>query len=510
MTSDARQALARLSGRLLRLVLDDPQVRHELDALANALLGEHAAAPPAESVASPVAEPAPAAPPVPAVAPPAPRPRSTEPLPELTLGRTGNVTKGSAITYDPTWMPREEPRFDIDDVIRRCRLKAEAARYVAERACTAEADLAGPSPRRAELLSAAATMQPCYLWMLNHSYTFADAPDLAGPLAESYQALAEVLEVVKIFQANQPTNVGLRDVLELLAEAQSAMRAAFLRLGQDRDDDQVTVYNFVRDMTKHHRVYIARYMRAEDQADPNRWQERLDRAHALRERLEQRVGQERALRKKFDNLRYKLSRGITDERIPADEWPQIAQLVDEVISLGLPPSNVELREALLPVIDQLPHLDDLPDGFAKVLDAIDQYRFVIQARSESSDEEADAVVAPQVAEVAELLAGKAVVLIGGEERPHVRQALIDALGLSDLYWISTRPHESIASFEPYVRRPDVAVVLLAIRWSSHAYGEVHRFCKLYGKPLVRLPRGCNPNQVAAEILRQRSRQLAGA
>jgi hypothetical protein len=85
-----------------------------------------------------------------------------------------------------------------------------------------------------------------------------------------------------------------------------------------------------------------------------------------------------------------------------------------------------------------------------------------------------------------------------------------ALGLKDLIWIETREHQSIEGFEPAIARPDVAVVLLAIRWSSHAFGDVKRYCDRHGKLLVRLPGGYNPNQVAAQILSQGSGQLESA
>jgi hypothetical protein len=77
-----------------------------------------------------------------------------------------------------------------------------------------------------------------------------------------------------------------------------------------------------------------------------------------------------------------------------------------------------------------------------------------------------------------------------------------------LIWIETRAHESIEGFEPYVARPNVAAVVLAIRWSSHSYGEVKDFCDKHGKPLVRLPGGYNVNQVAAQIMSQCSERLA--
>ena len=37
---------------------------------------------------------------------------------------------------------------------------------------------------------------------------------------------------------------------------------------------------------------------------------------------------------------------------------------------------------------------------------------------------------------------------------------------------------------------------------------MRQFCEAHGKPLVRLPAGYNPNQVAAQVLAQCSNQLA--
>ena len=84
-----------------------------------------------------------------------------------------------------------------------------------------------------------------------------------------------------------------------------------------------------------------------------------------------------------------------------------------------------------------------------------------------------------------------------------------ALGLEDLIWIETKEHQSIRGFEAAIARPDVALVLLAIRWSSHAFGDVKQFCDRHGKPLVRLPGGYSPNQVAAQILAQCGERLGG-
>ena len=102
------------------------------------------------------------------------------------------------------------------------------------------------------------------------------------------------------------------------------------------------------------------------------------------------------------------------------------------------------------------------------------------------------------------------VLIGGDRRPYAEQSLKEAFGLRELFWITTREHESNDGFGPYIARPDVALVLLAIRWSSHSYGDVRVFCERHGRPLVRLPAGYNANQLASQILEQCSERLQRA
>ena len=101
-------------------------------------------------------------------------------------------------------------------------------------------------------------------------------------------------------------------------------------------------------------------------------------------------------------------------------------------------------------------------------------------------------------------------LIGGSRRREAQESLKKALELNDLVWIETKEHQAVDAFTPLIARGDVALVLLAIRWSSHAFGDVKQICDRHGKLLVRLPGGYNPNQVAAQILSQSSAQLSSA
>ena len=188
------------------------------------------------------------------------------------------------------------------------------------------------------------------------------------------------------------------------------------------------------------------------------------------------------------------------------DWRVIAEVLDEIVGEGVPASDVEVREVLLPILGGMPEMHDLPPRFGLVLREIDRY--LAAHRPVAGITALDAPTA-EVVGAARLLVGKVVVLIGGDPRPHAYEALKAALSLKELLWVETREHESIRNFEPFVARPEVALVLLAIRWSSHSYGELKRFCNRYGKPLVRLPGGYSPNQVAAQILAQCSGQLGG-
>ena len=154
---------------------------------------------------------------------------------------------------------------------------------------------------------------------------------------------------------------------------------------------------------------------------------------------------------------------------------------------------------LAPIIDDMPEIE-VPPGFQRVLTEIDRALATQMPPSAQMARE----VSAEVQEVGKLFENKEMVIIGGERRPHAYEALKSAFGLKDLIWISAREHESVAPFEAFVARPGVAAVLLAIRWSSHSYGEVTEFCLKHGKLFVRLPGGYNPNQVAHQILLQRS------
>jgi hypothetical protein len=351
------------------------------------------------------------------------------------------------------------------------------------------------------MLDWANRLTDCFFWMSSSQASQQADISLLDDAGGCFESLAEALAIVWGLSNEHPGNPKVWErTLPLLAEAQSALRVALQRLGAPNDPEQVEVFDWLKASAARQHVYIKRFMRADELADPTRWSDLLARIESLAS-----SGQlSRQASAQIERVREHVKRLQGNERNDQD-WPAIISAVDEIVAEGVPPSNREIRELLLPVIDELPERDELPDGFRLVLREIDRFLGTRPSPTQSSVSHEPSAEAK---EVARLLAGRSILLIGGNRRREAQDALRKALGLLDLVWIETKEHQSIDAFEPLIARPDVALVLLAIRWSSHAFGDVKQFCDRHGKLLVRLPGGYSPNQVAVQILSQCSEQLA--
>ncbi len=520
MTDDLAAALARLSDRLRPHVPADPELRAAVAAVGRALVAwadgvfEHPGAvamveaaprqtpPPDPEPVAPVPEPAPvlAAPasdgceagtvqrPVPReVKPPTTAPRPLPPPPP-------------APAFESPEPEREFTPDPLPTIARRCRAKMGGCEQVKQRLV---------SPLAADGRYRDAGPAEGDLWMLSPG-DYSTAPkvwdDLRGAFAVAGAAanlLAALLELPEKLAADHR-----RVVLYLAAEAQALLFGAVADARRASDNDQVQLYVHIREVAREHRIYIDRYLRRDDRVPADGWPDLMRRLSDRALLLEAARQQTKARDKRLGNLRYKLTKLAADPAAGGDEWARVLELIEEAVAAGLPPSNAELRDLLLPVLDAIPA--DLPHGpnADRVLRAVDEY---LATRPAPESAAAPEPPSAEVAELAALLRGKEMVLIGGENRPGSHAALEEAFGLSELIWMTTRPHESVTVFKPAVARSAVAVVVLAIRWSSHSYGDVQDYCTEYGKPLVRLPAGYNPNQVAHHVLNQAGARLrAGA
>jgi hypothetical protein len=495
--------------RLIELASEDTQLREQLRALARTILDSTANPPNRDEVEpgrSTGSDPTAAA--IPEPSRPSERPveearPAREPLRELTLGRSTTARK--LVSSPPTTgaMPRGS-EAELAPIEARCRLKAEAARRAALRlhqACRGEAPTEEVAPGHPEIAEWAERWTDAFYWRYASEEAPPLDPSILDQLGGCFEAVAEALALA-IGCPDQPKI--LEQVLPLIAEAQSALRTAAQQIQTNDEPEQLQVFEWLKVTAARRRIYIRRFMRAGDSADPARWAELLDRVQQVGERAGYQTRKRTQLEALFQRLRAGVSALPGGGATEAD-WRTVIAAVEDILREGVPPSRREIRELLLPVVNDLPELEDLPAGFQRVLREIDRFLATHTAAEEPA---APPAPATEVLEAARLLGGRSIVLIGGNRRREAQESLRQALGLKEVIWLETKEHEAVAGFEPIVARPDVALVLLAIRWASHGFGDVKPLCDRHGKLLVRLPGGYNANQVAAQILAQCSGQLA--
>lgn len=434
-------------------------------------------------------------------------PPSVSALPELTLGKTKPIPDIQPVvaTFSSQWAATTDA--DLPLVESRCRLKAEGARWAASRSRLLEegADFQNEiAPLDGDIISRAKALPDCFLWMCHRSGPSPTNLNLWDDVAGCFEAVADVLSLLRQIQSQpEDSQAVLENALDLLAEGQSALKVAIEAIDGTADADQVRAYEWLRQIAYEKQIYIQRHMRADDPAEPTRWSDLAGRIEAIESQWQQNQKRAKERRKLIGKVRHKLSLLTGNSEYDDGQWQQIIKTVEELLSSGLPASNTDLRELLLPKLDSLPDLPELPQGFQSVLREIDR----VLANRPQAETATEQVLAKEVIEVAKRLKDRSMVLIGGDRRPASYHSIKEAFSLKELIWIETREHQSIEGFEPHIARHDVAVVLLAIRWSSHAFGEVDAFCRRYGKPLVRLPGGYNPNQLALQIMSQCSERL---
>jgi hypothetical protein len=385
-------------------------------------------------------------------------------------------------------------------------VKAEACKLIAKRLADAND---WNDAKEDEILQRASALPDCHLWMLARD-PFVTSPRAWEDLAGAFATAAEAAQMLKDWE-QAPPPLAMRHaprVLGLAAEAQSVLLYAVADVRDVKVDfDQVQIFAHVRSTARDRQVFIPKYLKREDRADPATWADVSKRMAEVWSQFKAFGERDKQRAKGLNSVRFKLKKIHEKPEDAANEWPRVFELIEELVTIGLHPSNPELRDLLLPVLEEMPEEPALPPNVQLVLREIDHY---LETRPEAETPAKAERYSAEVSQAAEFLRGREIVLIGGQNRPNHKAALMKAFGLADIRWIATPEHSSFTIFEPDVARPEVALVLLAIRWSSHDYDSVRQYCDQYGKPLVRLPGGYNANQVAHHIMSQAGARLRAA
>jgi hypothetical protein len=413
------------------------------------------------------------------------------------------------IDQPSSWRTVSVTDDDLPLIADRCRLKAEGARWAGRRQQLLRDGVDYDSeiePNDREIIARAKMLPECFLWMCHRDGPTPD--DLAeyAVLAGCFEAAAAAMSLVHpLLQSCAEDREGFMDALELAAEAQSALRVGIADMGGNTDSDQYKIFQWLKQTGSEQQILIRRFMRKDDPADPTQWADLVERVHQLEERIQSTRGRAKRQRSTLNRVRYHLK--LVEQNSGQDrtrDWQKVLDGLDELVNDGLPPSNRELRDLLLPVAEEIPESLELSKNVQLILRELEQY--LTSRPSQLEEIESSPIMTEEVRHATELLRGRTAVLIGGLKRPQAADALAAAFDLKELVWVEGRD-QTYADFEPYVARSDVAVVILAIRWSRHGFGEVKEFCDKYDKPLVRLPGGYSPNQVALHIMSQVAERL---
>jgi hypothetical protein len=174
----------------------------------------------------------------------------------------------------------------------------------------------------------------------------------------------------------------------------------------------------------------------------------------------------------------------------------------ECLAAGVAPSDKKLVELCLPYQGALEEYDAEP-GVRKLREYIgkQQTLFFSKAKKHPSAIEQDLPEVPgQVAELRELLSGKAILFMGGKRQDKRVKELEKALGLGALIWPDADQFTTPSTFEKELGKADVVCYL--IRWSRHSYKQVLDKAKDGGKLTAVLKAGIGKNRVIHDLHHQ--------
>lgn len=383
-------------------------------------------------------------------------------------------------------------------IVQECRIKAEACRWKVERQNLMGNFYDDVKPRDEELIRRAKTLSNCYLWMCTPKAPTPNPVGLYLELASCFENAGDAIELVS--QAlHESDESALEASMLLLAEAQSSLRVGVGDIGlREPDSTQDELFHYLRGKTIEKQVFVPRYMLRTDGAAPANAPDLKARIGALSQKFRENTNRKKEEQNALGTIRFHV-RILDDETNRTKNWQRIVETLTSAVPGLINATDPRLRSLLLGHLDSLPEDVEVSESAQSVLDALDQFLAEQPGEEESLQTQQHNAT---VMKVRDRLRGTKIVVIGGEARAYAREALRNAFDLAEVIWETTRAHESHTRFRPAIETSGVSIVVLAIRWSSHAFGNVKSYCERAGVRLVRLPGGYGPNQVAAQILAQ--------
>ena len=394
---------------------------------------------------------------------------------------------------------------DLSMIARRCALKAASCAVVLLR----ETATAGSPEEHAHiseigtLITQAKTLPTCFLWA---PYRQAPLPphEIVELCARAYENLALMAALTERVHGDPSLRRYLVDALELFAETQSALRIILEQTWLTRaDQDQLDAFIWINRLARNEQIYLSRFLRLDDPADPAD-HARLNAAiRALSERVDGASKKSKDSVAAFNKLKYHVRRAV--ETPDETELAGLRAASDALALREIAHDDRRVREIVAPLAAMLDSGTQLGDYLTRAVRATQA-----QAAETVAAPREPRVYSADVQRVRDLLRGSVVVIAGGEPYAHARERLIEAFALGDLDWCVQSEHGSSSVFESPIARGDTRIVLVLVKLAGHQHiDDIRRWCKEYKKPMVMLTAGYNPEQVAAAVLEQAGERLSG-
>jgi len=407
-------------------------------------------------------------------------------------------------------------RLDVDLklVAERCRLKAASCRlFIEKRNARPNTPEERAILERLNAMIAQAKSKPnCFLWVFWREKTQPD-DEVLTLIADCYEALAEAIDLVRRIDETEfnPGSEVERAALQLLAEANSALRAAMEHTWLNEDDrDQLETHVWLRRETAARQVYIDRFMTADDRADPAQASDLRSRIASVVQHINVQSRHIKDIKNALGQIKYHARMVVKNGGSETDtHWKKIAEAARRLEGMGIKPTDRRIGDAIgadaaklwTGATAETSCLSEVIDGIAAKQK--DSASGVPPAGSDEPRAWSD-----QVLDVRRLLRGTRMVVIGGVRNAQAAERLIEAFELKDVEWVVLTEHGSGAPMRAPIQRSDTSVVIVIVKLAGHLHAEeARRYAGEARKPCVLLTGGYNPEKVAVEIMKQASERL---
>ncbi len=413
--------------------------------------------------------------------------------------------------------------IDLERVATRCLMKAEACRHQILRQ-NQERDTSEELKSRQrmnDLINRAKAMPDCFLWMFfRKGLPTGDAQ--LELIARCYEAMADAANLCHAIEPidHWPDDEAVREALQLLSTTSSGLRIALEDTWLTQPDiDQDEVHHWLRLVTAEHRYHVRKHMQLSDPADPTvDVPEARERARLLLSGLrDQQLRREKAkhlLKKALYHAQkvHDAAESPYAEDPPTHDCQKVNDAVATLVELD-PPG----LEGMAKQLARLAPPDSFPDDISAhpmLVDAATQSAVEARPRPKPADDESEVQTrawSEDVHRVRTLIEGGQIVVIGGEPRRDAIERMVDAFGLDEVAWPELTEHGSAEPMRAPIANPRTRLVVVIIKLTGHEHAERARdFARQASVPFVLMPAGYNPEQIAAEVLKQVSTQLRSA